>query len=581
MKKKVLIIIIALWVGGVSPLWAEDSPLKEESQITLKPVNKTHLQLMQITKRKVIIQKELGELEEKISSKEVIDRISVLHAELDNLSENYEALATQIPKEEIPKEQPEQKGWLVELYEITQPVLNSLRELTERPRKIDNLKAVIEGLKNRIKTYETARKNILDLETAKLAFPDIIEKDEKGLLSSSEIQIKFREDLAKLKDQYNPEILLVELEEAQRNLKKFQTSNKNIFSLVGESIVQFMSVRGRNLIVSLGFLFGVWWTFTLIYKSVESKTRLLNKVKRSSQKLIKAAYYLTALVIAFSASLFSLYIVDDWLLLSLLFLILMAIGWTSRQFIPKFLKELNLILNLGTVREGERIFYEGIPWLIKEIKFHVILHNPRLEGGIIRVPVGKLIGCSSRSFVKDEEWFPTQLNDWVLLDEDIYGKVVSQTPEQVILKNRGSRRVYMASEFLTLKPRNLSSGYLIVLKFGLDYSTQHKICDDIPQLFYSGLEKKFRDKMECHPPIIEYFKVEFDHAGPSSLDLIILASVDGGHAAEYYSLQREINKTLVAICNAEGFTIPFNQMTLTMASDLSAMTSLQKKEEKN
>jgi len=263
-KKKVLIIIIALWVGGVSPLWAEDSPLKEESQITLKPVNKTHLQLMQITKRKVIIQKELGELEEKISSKEVIDRISVLHAELDNLSENYEALATQIPKEEIPKEQPEQKGWLVELYEITQPVLNSLRELTERPRKIDNLKAVIEGLKNRIKTYETARKNILALETAKLAFPDIIEKDEKGLLSSSEIQIKFREDLAKLKDQYNPEILLVELEEAQRNLKKFQTSNKNIFSLVGESIVQFMSVRGRNLIVSLGFLFGVWWTFTLI-----------------------------------------------------------------------------------------------------------------------------------------------------------------------------------------------------------------------------------------------------------------------------------------------------------------------------
>ena len=87
--------------------------------------------------------------------------------------------------------------------------------------------------------------------------------------------------------------------------------------------------------------------------------------------------------------------------------------------------------------------------------------------------------------------------------------------------------------------------------------------------------------MECQPPVIEYFKVEFDHAGPSSLDLIILASVDGGYAPEYYSLQREINKTLVAICNAEGFIIPFNQMTLTMAPDLSAMNSLQKQEQKN
>lgn len=279
---------------------------------------------------------------------------------------------------------------------------------------------------------------------------------------------------------------------------------------------------------------------------------------------------------AFSASLFSLYIVDDWLLLSLLFLVLVAIAWTSRQFIPKFLKELNLILNFGTVREGERIFYEGIPWLIKEIGFHVILHNPRLEGGCIRVPVGKLIGCSSRSFVKEEEWFPTQLGDWVILEEDVFGKVVSQTPEQVILKNKGSRRVYLTPEFLTLKPRNLSSGYLIVVKFGLDYSTQNKICEEIPDLFQSGLEEKFSDKLGCQPPIIEYFKVKFDRAGPSSLDLIILAGVDGGHAAEYYSLQRDINKTLVSICNAEGFTIPFNQMTLTMASGLSEVNDLKK-----
>lgn len=576
MKKNLLVIILALWIGGVFPAWAEDPPKNEESQVIVKPVNKTHFQLMQITKRWVIVQKELKDLEKGVVSNEVIDRIGKLNIELDNLNENYEALATQIPKEEISKGQPEEEDWLEQLNVITQPILKSLTSLTERPRKIDNLKAVIADLKNQIKIYETARKNILALEKAELDFPDIIDKDKKKLITSSEIQKKFKESLSKLKDQYNPEILLVELEEAQRNLNKYQTADKSLFSLVGEAIAQFMSVRGRNLMVAMGFLFGVWWILGLIYKVIESKTRLLNKVNRTTRKLIKAVYYLIIFSIAVSASLLSLYMLDDWLLLSLLFLVLLAIGWSFRLFIPNFLKELKLIMNVGTVREGERIFYEGIPWLINKIEFYATLHNPRLEGGSIRVPVGKLIGYSSRSFVKEEEWFPTNLGDWVLLDDAIFGQVVSQTPEQVILKNMESRRIIITSKFLTLKPRNLSSGYLIVIKFGLDYSIQNKVCDEIPDLFQSRLEEKFRDKLECQPPIIEYLKVEFDHAGPSSLDLIILAGVDGSHAAEYYSLKREINKTLVAICNAEGFTIPFNQMTLTMAPNLSAMNSLQK-----
>ncbi|MDH5763312.1 MAG: hypothetical protein OEZ51_10040 [Nitrospinota bacterium] len=566
-----LVTLLFLSTLGASLVWAEDPTKKEDQQIILKPVNKTHFQLMQITKRRLILQKELKGLEEGTSSSEALDRMRKLTIELDNLNENYEALATQIPKEEIARGQPEKEDWLAQLYEITRPILKSLKELTERPRKIDNLKAAIVALQNKIKTYETARKNILALEEAKLDFPDIFDKDEKILISSSEIQKKFKEDLSKLKDHYNPEILLVELDEAQRNLRKFQTSDKNLFSLVGEAIAQFMNVRGRNLMVALGFLFGVWGILSLTYKMIESKTHLLNKVNRTSRKLIKAIYYLFVFFIAVSASLFSLYIADDWLLLSLLFLVLLAIGWSFRLFIPNFIKELNLILNLGTVREGERIFYEGIPWLIKKIEFYATLHNPRLEGGIIRVPVEKLVGYSSRSFVKEEKWFPTQIGDWVLLDDDVFGQVVSQTPEQVVLKNLQSMRAYITSEFLTLKPRNLSTGYLIVIKFGLDYSIQNRVCDEIPKLFRSNLEETFRNKMDSRPPIIKYIKVEFDHAGPSSLDLIILVNVDGSHASEHYSLKREINRTLVSICNKEGFTIPFSQVTLTMAPSPSAM----------
>ena len=80
--------------------------------------------------------------------------------------------------------------------------------------------------------------------------------------------------------------------------------------------------------------------------------------------------------------------------------------------------------------------------------------------------------------------------------------------------------------------------------------------------------------MESEPPVIKSLKVKFDHAGASSLDLAVLADVDGSHANEYHSLRREINKALVAVCNAEGFTIPFNQMTLSMAPDPSEVNDL-------
>ena len=124
--------------------------------------------------------------------------------------------------------------------------------------------------------------------------------------------------------------------------------------------------------------------------------------------------------------------------------------------------------------------------------------------------------------------------------------------------------VYLTTEFLTLKPRNLSTGYLIVVNFGLDYSIQNRICDEIPKLFQSYLEETFREKLESHPPVLQHLKVKFDHAGPSSLDLIIMVNVNGSLAEDYFSLKRNINKALVSCCNAEGFTIPFNQLTINL-----------------
>lgn len=588
MKKYLWLLVLAFWIAGLTQAIAEqpiepnktsetetpaevskpeEAPEPPQVLIGPKPIEKIQFQLLQISKRKLIIQKELGELGKGDPSKQIEGRVEELQVELDNLDENYEALATQISKEEISSNQLEQKGWLEELQDITRPVLNSLKDFTERPRKIDNLKAQILILKSKIKAYENARKHILELEAMEPNGLLLNEDDKKKQITKSKIKKKFEEDLTKLKDQYDPEILLLELEEAERTLHKLQSSNQNLVSLVAKAISEFMSVRGRNFLVAFSFLLGLVWILTLVYKGIESKTQLLNRVNRSARKFIKAIYFLVIFFISFAASLFTLYLFDDWLLLSLLLLVLFAFAWTSRQFIPKFIQELKLILNLGTVREGERLFFEGIPWLVKEIGFHVTLHNPRLEGGIIRVPVGKLVGLSSRQFVKEEEWFPTNQGDWIFFGEETFGQVVSQTPEQVILLNKGARQVYLTPEFLTLKPRNLSAGYTLVIKFGLDYSLQKDICEDIPDKFLNFLEKEFKEQFESKPPAFSFIKVKFDTAGPSSLDLLVLIGVNANQGENYFSIRRDVNRALVAVCNMEGYIIPFNQMTVTMAPD--------------
>jgi hypothetical protein len=79
-----------------------------------------------------------------------------------------------------------------------------------------------------------------------------------------------------------------------------------------------------------------------------------------------------------------------------------------------FVREVTLLLNLGAVREGERVMYNGIPWLVRSLNFYTRLVNPELEGGDIRLPLRDFHDLRSRSFDANEPWFPTRLNDWVI-----------------------------------------------------------------------------------------------------------------------------------------------------------------------
>ncbi len=89
------------------------------------------------------------------------------------------------------------------------------------------------------------------------------------------------------------------------------------------------------------------------------------------------------------------YVVEDWMLFSLGILLLIGIAWTLRQALPRYWKQIQLFLNIGSVREGERILLEGLPWRVQQINVYSNLVNP-VANISQRVPIDDLVGLKSR-----------------------------------------------------------------------------------------------------------------------------------------------------------------------------------------
>lgn len=534
----------------------------EPIQVSTIEFQKTRQQLFQITKKKLKIRSELEQFKKSPQTKEATERIEELRGELEELNRNFEVLASQIHENELPKKDDAQINWLDELQELTMPLLQVIHEISEKPRKIDKLKTKIETLQLQISRYEEARNNLNGLLKLEIDTPI----DQKVMRS-------YEKQLAKLESKYNPELIQLRLDEAKRSLLKVQTTQKSIFDIVKDSAGKFFKERGRNLLIASITFLGLWWILLRTYRALNHRPFILNKLNPQLRRLIKTAASIVIIIVCTIASLISLYLLDDWLLLSIAILFIMTVAWVSRQLIPNFVKELRIIMNLGAAREGERIIWKGVPFLVKEIGLYVTLTNDRLDGGIIRMPVGELIGMHSRPVVDLEEWFPTNKKDWVILDDGTYGRVESQTMEQVILYNYASLKYYPTLDFINQKPRNLSKGYRLVIKFGLDYGVQSRICDEIPNIFEEGLKKYLQKYYDKEPPEITSLHVHFDEAGSSSLNLIVLVTVDGKYADDYYPLKWKVSKTLVQICNDNDLVIPFSQLTVSLSGDVKKFTS--------
>jgi hypothetical protein len=235
----------------------------------------------------------------------------------------------------------------------------------------------------------------------------------------------------------------------------------------------------------------------------------------------------------------------------------------AKSGFTRYFEQVRMLLNLGGVREGEILMIQGVPWRVGTINLHTVLTQPNIPGEGLRLPMDVLMTMTSRPMVMNECWFPAGVGDYVLLENDLLVQVESITPDFVAVSYRaGTRRMIGCADFISMQPQNLMAGFLVTSTFGLDYSVQKElqvVCSALQAALEVGLNEL------VGPSLVREVKVEFQSAGDSSLDFLLLGKFTGGAASRYPEIKRLIQKVAVETSTAKGWVIPFPQTVVHMA----------------
>lgn len=352
---------------------------------------------------------------------------------------------------------------------------------------------------------------------------------------------------------------------AKVQIDERESARQTLWERLSTGFGGFFRSRGMNLLLAI--LAGAAG-FLAMRKAYAWLRRVSPLHKSGSQgfsgRLSDMLALAAAVLVALLAVILVFYVRGDWLLLTLVVIFLIGVAWAGKTALPPYLEQIRMILNLGSVREGERVVYNGLPWKVSSLGFFSTFTNPGLQGGMMRMPIRDVMGMISRPLAQKEVRFPTEADDWVILSDGTYGKTITQTPDQVVvLRLGGSLKTYPTADFLELAPENLSHGFRLSVTFGIDYRHQAECTASVPEIFRAALTAALLKAYGREA--VRSVQVEFSAAASSSLDYAILADFDGSVAHRHAALQRMIQRVCVDVCNEQGWGIPFTQITVHQA----------------
>ena len=432
-----------------------------------------------------------------------------------------------------------------EIQSIFEPILDELKRLSERPRKIEHLRSDLLYYQQRLTVAEQALNSLKNYQ-----------KNAPSTQLKSAFQFledRWQRRYDNLKNQVN----LVQFELNQALSPKSSSQQDTI-----EALKKLFGGRLLNLGMALLVMVFVYALLSFITK-LYRRYILKNASRKTSfiARIGSLSFYLLTTLVVMLSGMVVLYVRADWVLLGLFLIVLAGAAWAIQKSLPRFLIEAKIILNLGPVKEGQRLVYNQLPWLVKTLHFQATLYNPALTGGTLQVPIKELVNFNSRKYKDTESWFPTETNDWILLGDKYLGQVVQQTPEWVEVKILHAIKTFPVTEFLASNPYNLSRlGFSLHIEFGIDYQHQLEATTTVLGVFQKELHQELQNSILSEH--LKSFSVSFSKADTSSLNYVAKLELSGNAAEYYLEIPHILQALIVECCNRNHYVIPFQQLVI-------------------
>lgn len=479
---------------------------------------------------------------------EIERRIQERATELRNLARSFSELSTGVDPDALDDvDEPVPFELARELRDLLAPLINEVKRATSRPREIDRLRTEIADHEEQLATIERA---IARLDAIAKATRD--EALAKALATERKDWIVRRSGVE------------TSLVVARQKLDQRVAESRSVGEAVQEVFQVFFKSRGRNLLLALLATGSFVFLLRRLRGVIERQPRFVRHAQTFGVRVFHLVYAIASVVGAVVVFVLALYLFGDWVLLILALLLILGVIWASKQALPRFWSQAVLFLDMGPVREGQRVVLNGLPWRVQSISFYCVLVNPALVGGYLRLPMEDIASMRSRPDREDEPWFPTREGDVVLLDGERPAVVEFQSTDIVRLRKAGGNRiVFPTAQFASEAHEVISNGYRVDLEFGIDYESQADITTSMRDTLQAEIERGWRETPWADSLI--GVSVEFSRAGASSLDYYVRVDLDGSQAVEYAIQRRHLARLCVDVCNANGWVIPFQQIMLHVA----------------
>ena len=431
-----------------------------------------------------------------------------------------------------------------EVLALLKPVFEEMRELTADARQKTALNEKIAFYQERIPVIQSAIENISTLQ-----------KSNAGDTLSSALNDSIKNW------QQKQTFMQSELQAAEVQLNKILAAESSLTESYQGFFKSFFKKRGAYLLKALLVI------ILVVLVSRYSHRWMLRNLPGFQVKHRSFRVRLADLIHRFATFLFIVmgpmavfYLEGDWLFFSMGILILFGLVWTLARALPHIWREAQLFLNVGAVREGERIHFNGLPWRVERINLYCDLSNP-VANIRMRVPIDDLINAKSRPFDPNEPWFPCKKDDWVILSDGVRGKVIGISPEMVQLVQRGGAQItYRTDDFLGKRPMNLATNFRLKEIIGISYNLQNNATTTIPQILKEYIQQ--RAAQDGYGEDMLNLQVELEKANDSSLDIVVIADFKGEQGGLYNRLRRAIQRWCVDACTENNWEIPFPQMSM-------------------